>query len=298
MPDNPAAPKPSPHLFKRPATTNLPSTSPSSGIQPASSDAVFSPVAGPLSKLLTITRDAGLEVLNAHHDANALIILRRVALRDSERPVHPEATRTLLAWATKHSLGMTDPGLVKAIVTRRAAAIRRSGQAHTRLRMRPLWRLLVGSGERTNPHEIGLSLHGTTGWPIIPGSSLKGLAAAWAREEGVNPDRYQRIFGHSIDRQPGEASPAGRVNFHDGLPCGRITIRPDVVNPHFGTEWANPIPVHFLTIGSGSFEFFLTGTRQEDCDEALDWCREGIADLGVGAKTGAGYGYMIEEDPV
>lgn len=325
MPDRPAVPLPSPELFNksrpkpampsagpapaagRPAGDDRPAaahwlgadglsdTAPPAGHdRPAAASSASA--AGPLGDLLTVDSEGALSVGPdaAVPDANALIILRRAALHDEQHLLLPEATQALLSWATGSRLGTAGSTLAQALLERRRAAIGTSGRPYSRLRVRPQWRLIVGSGERANPHEIGIALHGTTGWPIIPGSSLKGLAAAWARDEGVDPDRYQHIFGHPIDRASNEDQPEGRVVFYDALPCSTMSIRVDVVNPHHRNEWTNPIPSHFLVIAGGSLELFVAADAQEDCDEALGWLKKGMDDLGVGAKTAAGYGYLTE----
>ncbi|WP_344968009.1 type III-B CRISPR module RAMP protein Cmr6 [Salinactinospora qingdaonensis] len=40
-----------------------------------------------------------------------------------------------------------------------------------------------------------MSLHGTLGWPHIPGSTLKGAAAAWARRQQKPAERRAAVFG-------------------------------------------------------------------------------------------------------
>jgi CRISPR-associated protein Cmr6 len=104
--------------------------------------------------------------------------------------------------------------LVRHVAARRRLArkaLRSAGHTVARLRAEPEWRLAVGLGNRANAHEIGLSLHGTYGWPVIPGPSLKGLAAAWALEAEAKAEDMARIFGGP---RPGEArrrGPGGAV---------------------------------------------------------------------------------------
>ncbi len=43
----------------------------------------------------------------------------------------------------------------------------------------PEWRFVVGLG-RKGPLEVGMTFHRIYGFPLVPGSSLKGLAHAWA----------------------------------------------------------------------------------------------------------------------
>ena len=129
---------------------------------------------------------------------SALIMLHRVAFFDGDRRKLDESgQRALLRWAAEHRLGQ-DGELIGQVADRRASAVAqlRQQKLHViRLRAVPEWRLAVGLGNKANAHEIGLSLHGTYGWPVIPGSSLKGLAAAQAVASGADPFVVRRVLG-------------------------------------------------------------------------------------------------------
>jgi CRISPR-associated protein Cmr6 len=213
--------------------------------------------------------------------------------------------RALVRWACEQRLGQ-DSSLVADVERREAAleALRGDGVGrawrHARLRAVPEWRLVVGLGNRANAHEIGLSLHGTYGWPVIPGSSLKGLAAAWARSApDVKPDDMKRVFGTPAG--------AGSVRFLDAIPAGSpVTVEADVLTPHVKpyydsvatgaavvppAEYHNPVPVTFLTV-RGAYAVDLYGMSQDDLDLAAEWLKQAGDELGAGAKTAAGYGYL------
>ena len=82
----------------------------------------------------------------------------------------------------------------------------------------------------------------------------------------------------------------------------------DIMNPHYSQYYAgreppsdsqNPVPVYFLTVPPGTEFRFSIGWREpfggEDVglgDIAKGWLVTGLTQLGVGAKTGAGYGYF------
>ncbi|MGH3119533.1 MAG: type III-B CRISPR module RAMP protein Cmr6 [Streptosporangiaceae bacterium] len=254
-------------------------------------------------------------------DANALIMLHRLAF-PSYTPgggigMDEAAGRALLRWASDSGLGQ-EMKLVRQVAARRRqarAALRSARQKVARLRAEPEWRLAVGLGNRANAHEIGLSLHGTYGWPVIPGSSLKGLAAAWALESKAKAEDMARIFGAPRpggadgERKPASAG-RGSVRFLDAIPDGaRVTVAVDVLTPHVKPyydataadsrkplpppgEYHSPVPVSFLTV-SGAFSVDLYGP--EDCDDvdlAAQWLTEAGSELGAGAKTAAGYGYL------
>ena len=301
------------------------------------------PAAGPLGQLIHASSARDLAAVNDppdrefSFDANALILMRRVAfLKDSDDgPVKldDDGQRALLRWAAGHALGQ-DPELARQVVARRALAVRqlRARGVHVvRLSASPEWRLAVGLGEKANPHEIGLSLHGTYGWPVIPGSSLKGLTAAWASDPSVaDPQDVRRVLGTPRLRpakspaapakqaKPGKADARGTVCFLDAIPArpGPVRVSIDVLTPHVKryyetasgktqdpaeppAEYHNPVPVNFLTV-SGPFIVDLYGRNARDVDLARDWLIKAGDELGAGAKTAAGYGYLsiteLDED--
>jgi CRISPR-associated protein Cmr6 len=229
----------------------------------------------------------------------------------------------LLRWAVDHRLGQAPEGLA-AVAARRSAALEalaRRGRAVVRLRVRPEWRLVVGLGNRGNPHEIGLSLHGTYGWPIIPGSSVKGLTVAWAehlvRSTDLDEPVLDEVFGTPRPRRAQRPDPArntgrGSVCFLDAIPAGAsVTVAVDVVTPHVQpyytaaerggdpvppAEHHNPIPSQFLVVSGGEFAVDLIGPA-DHVGLAAGWCTAAFDELGIGAKTGAGYGYASVTQP-
>ena len=129
-----------------------------------------------------------------------------------------------------------------------------------RLRAEPEWRLAVGLGNGANAHEIGLALHGTYGWPVIPGSALKGLAAAWAASSGgIDADVIRRVLGtpRRDDVRAPAVDPAGAargdVRFLDAIPAGQpVTVEADVLTPHVkpyydGAAAGTPVPPANIT---------------------------------------------------
>jgi CRISPR/Cas system CMR subunit Cmr6 (Cas7 group RAMP superfamily) len=259
-------------------------------------------------------------------DANALIIMNRLAFADDRGLLDEKTRRPLLRWAAGGRLGQDD-ALVRDVAARRTRMLedlRAAGQAVIRLRADPEWRLAVGLGNRANPHEIGLSLHGSYGWPIIPGSSLKGLTAAWAAASGAAAADIRRVLGSP--RPPGKdgtpagpartGSPPGRADhrrgtvcFFDAIPAdGPVAVAVDVLTPHVKpyydsmaassgrpavppAEYHNPVPVNFLTV-SGAFAVDLYSPDEDDARLAASWLTAAGDELGVGAKTAAGYGYL------
>lgn len=225
------------------------------------------PAAGPLGKVLIsdgtgIRPAAGYRLPGSEFRAgpSALIMMHRVAFfNDGNGKLDDAGQRGLLKWAAEYGLGQ-EPGMVRAAAARRALAVRQlRAQGHhvVRLLATPEWRLAAGLGNNANPHEIGLSLHGTYGWPVIPGSSLKGLAAAWASAvvagpgtlPGIGPADIRRVFGTPRQRPAAPPDPdglaegggrpdrrrdaGGTVCFLDAIPAGSpVTVSVDVLTPH------------------------------------------------------------------
>ncbi|GAA3985391.1 type III-B CRISPR module RAMP protein Cmr6 [Thermobifida alba] len=250
--------------------------------------------------------------------ANALVVLRRLTVLDSSpsnskaRPEEP-----VLDWASKHRLGYQDDWAAVVDQRRRHAlrALNTRQRGHRYIRRVELtaeWRLVTGLGEQTGAHEFGLSLHGTYGWPLIPGSTLKGAAAAWARHQKVSAERYTAVFGTpttSEDEEDLHGSRCG-VRFLDALPKASreprhcLRVHSDVITPHQHTyhtdsgtepctpgEHHQPIPLPFLSL-SGTFVADLVGDSSESTEQAAEWLARACSENGIGARTTAGYGYL------
>lgn len=158
--------------------------------------------------------------------------------------------------------------------------------------------------------ETGCSLSRNYGMPYIPGSSVKGIARAWANQHLVgDSDELEQLFGTADSEQPYRVS--GLVTFHDAWwipdPVKKehkpfvldvvTTHHPDYYNgkkidgEQVGpSDKDSPIPNHLLAV-QGSFLFVLEGEPAaiELCQTLLE---KALANNGIGAKTAAGYGYM------
>ena len=301
----PDQPRPGPPLGRRPVPPPGRRAAGSAGIRAAG------PI-GSLIELIKVSDDAwglgGTAVLGT--GSSPLVLLNRIAFLDPDKEkLHDGGKQALLRWACQHRLGQ-DAELIRRVGERRDAALRvLSARRHVvRLLVEPEWRLAVGLGSTANAHEISIALHGTYGWPVLPGSGLKGLAAAWAVAAGtVAAADIGRVLGSP---RPGAAAhqdaARGTVCFLDGFPAGAaVRVEADVLTPHVKpyydgvasgnlvppAEYHNPVPVMFLTV-RGAFWVDLYGENREDTEAAADWLTEAGDDLGAGAKTAAGYGYL------
>ncbi|MGI2079315.1 type III-B CRISPR module RAMP protein Cmr6 [Shewanella putrefaciens] len=165
-------------------------------------------------------------------------------------------------------------------------------------------RLLIGlTGQ--GALETGCSLNRNYGMPYIPGSSVKGIARAWANQHlAGHSDELEQLFGTADNEQLHRVS--GLVTFHDAwwVPDPKKKEHKpfvlDVVTTHHQAYYNgkqqqpsdkdSPIPNHLLAV-QGSFLFVIEGEPAaiELCQTLLE---KALVDNGIGAKTTAGYGYM------
>lgn len=165
-------------------------------------------------------------------------------------------------------------------------------------------RMVVGLGAK-GVAETSIQLHHTYGVPFIPGSALKGLAAAYARQclnpqaWAANTPAYQTLFG--------DTTAAGYVTFYDALYVpDRVEERPlraDVLTVHHRgyyegknlppADWDSPTPVPFLS-ATGRYLIAIGGQAEwnEWVDAAFTILSGALAKMGVGAKTSSGYGRL------
>lgn len=107
---------------------------------------------------------------------------------------------------------------------------------------------------------------------------------------------------------------AAQAIFFDAIPAKPPILEPDVMNVHYQdyysgktdsqghpippADYLNPNPIPFLTVGKSSPFLFAVGWRGEKDEkarqQAQQWLTVGLRELGLGAKTAAGYGYFEE----
>jgi len=174
------------------------------------------------------------------------------------------------------------------------------------------WRFVSGLGAG-HPFETGFIWHRTLGVPYLPGSSVKGMMRAWATqwmagaEQRENQQRVERLFGP--EKVSGDGGDTGAFIAFDALPAEPPELELDILNPHYQpyyqepakyppADYHNPVPVFFLTVGSGqSFRFALAprpGAGITGGEMAWLWeiLSEALENLGAGGKTAVGYGTM------
>jgi CRISPR-associated protein Cmr6 len=132
-------------------------------------------------------------------------------------------------------------------------------------------------------------------------STIDKIIQGWPKFETA-----QKVFGGQKQ--------AGKVIFFDAFPEQDVSIKLDIMNPHYPkyysdrkapTDWQNPTPIKFLTVENTSFNFALALNKKEtdknrnkidsdpaQLDAAEKWLRKALEEHGVGAKTSIGYGYF------
>lgn len=161
-------------------------------------------------------------------------------------------------------------------------------------------RLIAGLG-RESILETGITLNHTYGVPYLPGSSLKGLAAAIAHQK-LEEEAWRRGEGESHRILFGDQESSGYVTFHDALwipeASQRLPFDLDVMTVHHPKYYQgedqppsgieSPNPVAFLT-ARGRFLLAVSGPEAW-ARAAMRILRGALCEDGLGAKTAAGYG--------
>ena len=242
---------------------------------------------------------------------NAGLLLHRLWLsadRDEVQTALRQAQLRAVAAACRQVPGE----LLEAIHARRAAAAaalaeQNPGLTWQTMLITPMWRLVVGHGG-DSVHESSLTLSFTYGVPVLPATALKGLAAAAARDCETGWSKLDtRVFGSPRPDHPAAAD-RGSVVIWDALPIDSPQLVLDVLTPHVKdyydagnktheptvqpAEYHNPVPIRFLAVEKTPFRCYLIGPP-EDVDRCVTLIATGLAELGIGGKTAAGYGYCL-----
>jgi len=168
--------------------------------------------------------------------------------------------------------------------------------------------LAIGLGN-SSPIENGLSIHHTYGTPYLPGSAIKGLLTRAADKHGLTKEEKKVLFG--------EQDEATHIVYWDGWldpnryrgpdPEIESPFQKDVITVHhqkyyggrgevWPTDFDDPNPVAFLSVKPGTKFVLALSSASEGSDPwlkvAADLLTYALANLGLGGKTNAGYGYF------
>jgi CRISPR-associated protein Cmr6 len=179
-------------------------------------------------------------------------------------------------------------------------------------------RLIVGLGSGS-ALEVSIKLHFIYGFPYIPSSTIKGVLRAYKILEKLNFDfeKYSKFekeieSGNREDKEIGafvkvfgNQQYKGDLIILDTIPENFPRLDEDIMNPHYPkyyndkespTDDQNPVPIKFLTVAKGEkFNFYSKNSKvykeafktdlKQDLIEVFNY-------LGIGAKTGIGYGIL------
>ncbi len=165
--------------------------------------------------------------------------------------------------------------------------------------------LAVGLGN-ASPLEIGLTIHHTYGMPVIPGSGIKGVLRRAAEQASLKRDapEFVALFG---DTKSGSGFTFWDA-WYDPDSVGGQPFHRDVITVHhpryygsggkdssgkdiWPTDFDNPTPVPFLVVRPGArFLFAAECPSPEWADYVRHLLAWALENLGLGAKTNAGYG--------
>jgi CRISPR-associated protein Cmr6 len=186
-------------------------------------------------------------------------------------------------------------------------------------------RTILGLGEKSLL-EVGMRFHHTWGIPFIPGSALKGLAAATAHQlvetDGWKKETPTSTIGKYHKYLFGDTSQAGIISFMDAwwIPEGnKLPIYRDILTVHHQKYYSgescepedhldmdSPIPIP-LASTKGNFLVAIRFCAERDptkdkewrnhwLDLTMDLLEVGLQELGIGAKTSSGYGrFKLQE---
>lgn len=179
--------------------------------------------------------------------------------------------------------------------------------------------LLSGSGYRhevggmNEEFQLGFFFDHTTGLPVIPASSIKGvLRYACEVNDGeylknIVKDKFSienfdtKAFVQTVfegkDNNKG-VSIYQRDVFLDAFPIhsNGALFGSDYITPH-KNPLKDPVPIKFLRVQpevTYQFNFILKESNGLDADKKQKIFQQIILDLGLGAKTNVGYGQFVE----
>lgn len=255
------------------------------------------------------TRDAGTHAgLWLDKYLRALRLPELDTKREEKKKPDQEDQGTAIRALLEEAALTTVPEGYEAAFKRRAALLERldggvEGGVTCLFTAEASGRLVIGLGTQA-VRETNLALLHTWGVPYLPGSALKGLASAAAHGLGASASwKKSPAQGEDHAQLFGDTKRAGYVAFHDAWwsPEGAtLPLDLDVMTVHHPdyyrdgkaapADWDEPNPVAFLT-ARGKYQVALSGPAAWVA-RAGEWLEAGLVELGLGAKTQAGYGRM------
>ncbi len=176
--------------------------------------------------------------------------------------------------------------------------------------------------------QLGFYFDYTTGMPVIPGSTVKGiLKSVFPKQipknvkedekkmiETINSEKLNYINGllqllHKslllTETNWEKLFEKGNIFFDayiSEIPSDGKVFAEDYITPHTQGPFKNPIPIRFLKIVPGvtfTFQFKLVETKFEDItivpEDKCKLFKKILLDFGIGAKRNVGYGNFVEQ---
>jgi CRISPR type III-B/RAMP module RAMP protein Cmr6 len=186
--------------------------------------------------------------------------------------------------------------------------VQASGQNSRSFKLPTLQRLAVGLANGV-VENAGLTIHRRFGYPIIPGSAVKGLAADGAADLQADAELRRVVLG-AEEEADGSTGQAGAISFLDAV-AEEAKVELDILTPHYSRYYGGtqnlealdvepPVPNVFPVVAAGakfSFDLLLVARRslgrfqaKEVLDDAQKWLAHALRTFGIGGKTRAGYG--------
>jgi len=191
--------------------------------------------------------------------------------------------------------------------------------------------LLIGSGyihgiSSDNDAKIGFYFDHTTGLPVIPGSSIKGmLRSAFGLSNTKKDDPYkeqkhnmirellqkdksldiQKLAKEIFEGVDSETGKPKSIYQRDRFYEARVVeiedklFDDDYLSPHYPNLLQNPKPIKFIKVAPGvtfEFAFHLIDSPQISAGEKMILFARLLQFYGIGAKTNVGYGQFEEWD--
>ncbi len=170
-------------------------------------------------------------------------------------------------------------------------------------------RLAPGLGN-PNPADIGFGFSYILGIPVIPGSSVKGIARSGALTMGYEEDHADVIYIFGSKHSGERDSEPGAFIFLDAFPEKFPEFDIDIINRHVDLERLTPPkvtpmdshtpnPVTFLTVKAGTNFIFrilpVKSGKTEKIELAWEFLEFALKFLGAGGKTATGFGRFLSE---
>ena len=184
--------------------------------------------------------------------------------------------------------------------------------------------LIIGAGynhpagekkeDQSSDFQLGFYFDHTTGMPLIPGSTVKGiLKSVFPKEENAEEIKKEKLKYINVILNKANLLKhdnwerlfeKGNIFFDayvSGIPNNGKIFAEDYITPHTKGPFKNPTPIRFLKIAPDvafTFQFKLEDSNFGEYEkiitakEKIALFKKIILDFGIGAKRNVGYGNL------